>query len=297
MDDPISALDANVKKNVFKHVLKGQMADKTRILVTHAVEYLYYVDRIIIMEGGRVKTSGAFEELWESEDLHLTLKRIEKTRGEKALIKLDEDLNLEYEESPTTPINVHELSATSPMRGTRNQRKNHMAIEGSHIMKDEEDEIIDVKWNVYFEYLWTSGTWAVLLFVTFPLTLFGSYLWMRLIEIIADWVNAVAESHHDAAFRKYFWLYVGSMILCLITTSICFFAIWIHAVWVSNMYFKKMAQKIIKAPINQYFDKTPSGWILNWFSKDVVVTDLDLSHSVFHPFECGSSLVELHIGS
>jgi ATP-binding cassette subfamily C (CFTR/MRP) protein 1 len=52
MDDPISALDANVKKKIFKKVFKGDMKKKTRILVTHAVDFLEHVDRIVIMEGG-----------------------------------------------------------------------------------------------------------------------------------------------------------------------------------------------------------------------------------------------------
>ena len=44
MDDPISALDANVKKKVFKRVFEGAMKHKTRILVTHAIDFLDQVD-------------------------------------------------------------------------------------------------------------------------------------------------------------------------------------------------------------------------------------------------------------
>ena len=55
MDDPISALDANVKKKVFKRVFNGAMKHKTRILVTHAIDFLDQVDRIVIMEKGRVR--------------------------------------------------------------------------------------------------------------------------------------------------------------------------------------------------------------------------------------------------
>jgi ABC-type bacteriocin/lantibiotic exporter with double-glycine peptidase domain len=49
MDDPISALDANVKKQVFKKVFKGICKDKTRVLVTHAVDFLHLCDAIAIM--------------------------------------------------------------------------------------------------------------------------------------------------------------------------------------------------------------------------------------------------------
>ena len=49
MDDPISALDADVRKKVFTDVFVGLMKDKTRVLVTHAVDFIHLADHIIIM--------------------------------------------------------------------------------------------------------------------------------------------------------------------------------------------------------------------------------------------------------
>ena len=54
MDDPISALDADVRKKVFNDVFVGLMKDKTRILVTHAVDFIHLADHIIIMQNGKV---------------------------------------------------------------------------------------------------------------------------------------------------------------------------------------------------------------------------------------------------
>lgn len=61
MDDPVSALDANVKKKIFRDVFMGQMKHKTRILVTHAVDFLEHVDRIIIMDRGKPILDGTYE--------------------------------------------------------------------------------------------------------------------------------------------------------------------------------------------------------------------------------------------
>ena len=52
MDDPISALDANVKKKIFKKVFMKKFAGKTRVLVTHAVDFLEHVDTIILLKKG-----------------------------------------------------------------------------------------------------------------------------------------------------------------------------------------------------------------------------------------------------
>lgn len=54
MDDPISALDANVKKKIFKNVFLDKFKDKTRLLVTHAVDFLHLVDRIIVLKKGEI---------------------------------------------------------------------------------------------------------------------------------------------------------------------------------------------------------------------------------------------------
>ena len=63
MDDPISALDADVRKKVFQLVFKGILRKKTRILVTHSVDFLHLADQIVIMKGGLVKAQGSFESL------------------------------------------------------------------------------------------------------------------------------------------------------------------------------------------------------------------------------------------
>ena len=55
MDDPISALDANVRKMIFEQVFTGLMKDKTRVLVTHAVDFIHLADHVIIMKEGRIQ--------------------------------------------------------------------------------------------------------------------------------------------------------------------------------------------------------------------------------------------------
>lgn len=40
MDDPISALDAHVRKQIINNVYFGILKDTTRILVTNAIDFL-----------------------------------------------------------------------------------------------------------------------------------------------------------------------------------------------------------------------------------------------------------------
>jgi len=69
MDDPISALDANVRKKIFNQVFQGLLIQKTRVLVTHAVDFMHLADRIIVMSQGKVTAFGTYKDLSENSTL------------------------------------------------------------------------------------------------------------------------------------------------------------------------------------------------------------------------------------
>jgi ATP-binding cassette subfamily C (CFTR/MRP) protein 4 len=54
LDDPISAVDSKVAKKIYENVIMKMKGNKTIILVTHQISYMYGCDRVIIMEDGRV---------------------------------------------------------------------------------------------------------------------------------------------------------------------------------------------------------------------------------------------------
>jgi len=63
LDDPISALDANVKKKIFENVLLEHLKEKTIILVTHAIDFLHLVDRIVVFNEGEIVLQGAYSDI------------------------------------------------------------------------------------------------------------------------------------------------------------------------------------------------------------------------------------------
>ena len=78
MDDPISALDANVKKKIFANVFMGELKHKTRVLVTHAVDFLHLVDRIILLKEGEIILTGKYEDIKDDQYL-IEIMRIHKS--------------------------------------------------------------------------------------------------------------------------------------------------------------------------------------------------------------------------
>ncbi|KAH1001571.1 hypothetical protein HUJ04_005569 [Dendroctonus ponderosae] len=54
LDDPLSAVDAHVAKHLFEQCIQQYLAGKTRILVTHQVQFLKGADMIVVMNNGMV---------------------------------------------------------------------------------------------------------------------------------------------------------------------------------------------------------------------------------------------------
>ena len=90
MDDPISALDSHTRKQIFKDVFQGLLKDSTRVLVTHAVDFVHLADKIIIMDQGKITAQGTYEDLKNNEymihikDIHQKNKDELKKANQKA---------------------------------------------------------------------------------------------------------------------------------------------------------------------------------------------------------------------
>lgn len=63
LDDPLSAVDVHVGKHIFDKCIKAFLADKICVLVTHQLQYLKEMDRVILMNKGQIEADGAFKSL------------------------------------------------------------------------------------------------------------------------------------------------------------------------------------------------------------------------------------------
>ena len=54
LDDPLSAVDAAVGKNLFNRCIKGFLANRIRILVSHQLQFLKQTDCVFVLENGTV---------------------------------------------------------------------------------------------------------------------------------------------------------------------------------------------------------------------------------------------------
>ncbi|EFA03947.2 putative multidrug resistance-associated protein lethal(2)03659-like Protein [Tribolium castaneum] len=66
LDDPLSAVDAKVGKQIFNNCINGYLKNKCTVLVTHQIQYLTLVDSIYLLSEGRIISSGSYKDLQES---------------------------------------------------------------------------------------------------------------------------------------------------------------------------------------------------------------------------------------
>ncbi|KAK9869554.1 hypothetical protein WA026_003307 [Henosepilachna vigintioctopunctata] len=66
MDDPLSAVDTKVGRHLFDQCIVKFLRGKTRVLVTHQLQYLKKADTIIVFNKGRIEAQGTFHELSQS---------------------------------------------------------------------------------------------------------------------------------------------------------------------------------------------------------------------------------------
>ena len=247
MDDPLSALDAHVKRKVFDKVCSGQLAGKTKILVTHAIDFLDRVDKIIIMDKGRIHNQGTYEELKDDEKFKQIIKHI--TRAEKK----DEEEDTKTQESSE--------------EDESKETKNYMSTEGHKITDREEDEKFTVTWKTYVSYASFGIPALIFLLISTAMMLVERSYSMYQEYLMMDWLKKFSQNK-DPNYEQMFSVVKMAFYMLILSFSNHFCYIGQTYVLDSRL-FKSMMKKLINAPINLYFDKTTTGKVLGRFQGDL----------------------------
>ena len=246
-DDPISALDANIGKKVMNDLIIDYLKNKTRIIVTHALQYLQYMDRIIYMKNGRIEWSGSYQEILNQE-FFISMKKLSKLNESKK--EEEKKARKKSEEKQAISLSGNEVVK---------------------IIKAEDEEVGSVKLGVYLNYSQYMGGSLYLLAIFLIGFIMqsnsgGGDLWL------AYWSspeNQEMSKNDNKSKWTFFYVYCGlsvsSVIFCLIYTSLLAFG---H-LRLSRYLHKDMIIRLVKAPINLFHDTIPRGQIYNRLTKDL----------------------------
>ena len=252
MDDPLLSVDSDMKKTIFENAFIKELKGKTRVLVTHLIEYWEKADRIIIMEKGKFIDIGTFRDLSNKESYkHLHKNKILK-KNKHLKINISKD-NKEYFETDTSS-NISDSSLK--------------VLETN----EEKDEQIWFGWDMYLSFFYSRGSIYFYLAII-PLLLAYSYFKINYSYQIGKWIGDENNKNWS-----------NSLILVVLQPLWYTFIMWVVSVLIylsvlriSWKLHNSMLFKVMNAPINHYFEQTPIGRTLNRFLKDMTVIDNLLS--------------------
>ena len=206
-DEPISAVDANVGQKIMENCIIKYLQGKTRIIVTHALNYLKYMDKILYMKSGKIEWSGNYQEI-QNQPFY-----------SKLLIEKDLNNNINEEYSDNNSYDKIEV--------------NDKIVK---LTKEEEQSHKGIKYSVYLDYCRYMGDICFMISIIFIMCLLqankgGSDLWL------AYWSEDENQekSKND---KKYKWRFFFGFFR--IRTFFCFFY------YFKNYFFNKGCYKIRK---------------------------------------------------
>ncbi|KHN47341.1 ABC transporter C family member 2-like [Glycine soja] len=256
-DDPLSALDAHVARQVFDKCIKGDLREKTRVLVTNQLHFLSQVDRIILVHEGMVKEEGTFEELSNHGPLFQKLMenagKMEEYEEEEKVVTETTDQKPSSEPVANGSVNDHAKSGSKPKEGK------------SVLIKQEERETGVVSWNVLLRYKNAlGGFWVV--FVLFACYVSTETLRISSSTWLSHWTDQSATKGYNPAFYNMIYAALSfGQVLVTLTNS---YWLIISSLYAARRLHEAMLSSILRAPM-VFFQTNPLGRVINRFAKDL----------------------------
>uniref|UniRef100_A0A6Q2Z2V0 ATP-binding cassette, sub-family C (CFTR/MRP), member 12 n=1 Tax=Esox lucius TaxID=8010 RepID=A0A6Q2Z2V0_ESOLU len=236
LDDPLSAVDAHVGKHIFEECIKKTLKGKSIILVTHQLQYLEFCDEILVLESGNIQEAGQH----------------------KALMKA---------------------------KGRYSQMIKNFQMEHSQVRYSVKDQLVSqeasqegsVTWRTYHRYCQAAGGYILIsmimiLFICLVGTTAFSNWWLSYwLEQGAGVGNGTTPNSEDISLNpdlSFYQLVYGLVVVAMLVFSVIkgysFTKVTLHA---SSKLHDTMFRNILSSPMS-FFDTTPTGRLVNRFSKD-----------------------------
>ncbi|XP_067315095.1 ATP-binding cassette sub-family C member 4-like isoform X2 [Pseudorasbora parva] len=278
LDDPLSAVDAEVGRHLFEKCICGILKEKPRILVTHQLQYLKAADQILVLKEGHMVAHGTFSELQQSGvDFTSLLKKDE-----------EEESGGEKGEAPRSPrirtISQNSTHSHSSSVLSVKDDSDLLPVEHVHTMVEETRSEGDIGFRMYWKYF-RAGANVVMLIMLVLLNLLAQAFF-----ILHDWwlsywateqeklnftngtltnsTNTTQQLNLDFYLGIYAGLTGATIIFELMRSLIMFNAL----VRSAETLHSRMFNSILRTPV-RFFDINPIGRILNRFSKDIGYLD------------------------
>ncbi|KAG5307336.1 MRP4 protein, partial [Acromyrmex insinuator] len=291
-DDPLSAVDTRVARHLYRNCITEYLHDKTRILVTHQLQFLKRADHIVVLDRGFVKMQGNYNEI---------------VKSNKNFIGMMDNFNYEAQKKEDEMRRASEMSR----RITITRRVSKLSIASSTICSEIDDsDYVEISpeaemtaqgrisGKVYKEYLHHGGNYFMLfillvLFIISQIATTGNDYWLSYWTTLEDVrrIGNTSDTQFTNMYNNSFlgsiftlnsdgllgtldaiYVYTFCIVACTVTTLLRSFLFMKICMNSSCNLHNTMFSNLLQARMS-FFHTNSSGRILNRFSKDIGIMD------------------------
>ncbi|KAJ8734037.1 hypothetical protein PYW07_014588 [Mythimna separata] len=304
LDDPLSAVDAHVGRQLFDECISGYLRHTTRVLVTHQLHYLKAADYIVIMNNGSVEAKGTYDEL------------VSTAKDFAKLLSSSHDENEDKKDVEKPPPMSRRTSARLSTTRRPSLCESMGGCEVAQEMEEEERESGSMGWRVYGAYLRAGGRAPPLVFMIVLLVVgqlsatlcdYWVTFWTNEVTTLKEAANnrSTKDYHFDrslpldnATFNlssyfsgvnqepdldihayigpldtaQYLYVYSALIVCCIFFITARAFMFFKVCMTASRNLHNDMFHSMLRG-VMRFFDTNSSGRILNRFSKDIGALD------------------------
>ncbi|KAL7423700.1 hypothetical protein Q5752_001282 [Cryptotrichosporon argae] len=298
LDDPLSAVDAHVGRHVFDNVIgpDGLLHNKARVLCTNAVNFLPQSDQIIMLRRGIILERAAYADAMENpaSELYKLITGLGKQAakaddgsGASTSTAVDDVVQEEHDDAdydePELAENADLVKPTVDRRLSVATLRRASAVSIGEAKREalrdlresakpkEHTERGNVKREVYKEYISAASTTGVVIFLLALVTsqaasILGNY-------VLRGWARQNQQTGENSNVAAYLITYgvVGVGASALNVVAILVLKLYC-ALRSSRKLHDASFLALMRSPLS-FFELTPTGRILNLFSRDIFVVD------------------------
>ncbi|XP_028291453.1 ATP-binding cassette sub-family C member 4 isoform X2 [Gouania willdenowi] len=276
LDDPLSAVDAEVGRHLFEECICGLLKKKPRILVTHQLQYLKAADQIIVLKEGQMVATGTYSDL-QGSGLDFTSLLQEETNHEEE--RADSVSVCSFSQNLSDNFMSSMSSLSSSQCSLIERVEQHAGV----VQPREEESRFEgnVGLHLYVKYFRAGANFLVLS----GLVLLNSLAHVAFVMQdwwLAHWASEQTHSsvteHLNGSFPQqldldlYLGVYAGFTLSAVVfgfLRSVVFFNVLVNS---AQTLHNNMFNAILRTSTH-FFDVNPIGRILNRFSKDIGYLD------------------------
>jgi ABC-type multidrug transport system fused ATPase/permease subunit len=308
LDDPLSAVDAHVGQHLMSQCLLRLLKGKTRILVTHQVQFLPEADEIITMAGGTITLQGTYQELSAQ---GVAFKNVQVPYDEEHMNGPESTRNSADGGARKSlyASSASDLSASDRRKSGERHAPNGKAASTSMkgagkklagaLTGKEDRSKGSVRRHVYWAYLRVWGPGLVMPIAFISLAYIDQGLQVTQKFWLSVWSSKTTAFEKEVAVGNakegtfpskfymlvYFSFGIGSLLFQLGRATTLVFSTLIA----SQSLHDNLVTKLLSLPMS-FFDTQPSGRIINRFTKDVEACDNSMQATISSFTICATSI-------